>query len=143
MKVIVLQKERMILDLVVRFLDEKYSGSIVGTIDPEEALKILRQEQKRERDVVLITCHYPKTMRDALTIARLVKRTLPGVPVYTYSAIQVRSTGSLALIDGQIRKPIGARNSAGHFATVAQVFSRLADGASADEIKNEFPGMVI
>src|SRR3989344_1087461 len=88
-------------------------------------------------------CHYPKTMRDALTIARLVKRTLPGVPVYTYSAIQVRSAGSLALIDGQIRKPIGARNSAGHFATVAQVFSRLADGASADEIKNEFPGMVI
>ena len=74
MKVIVLQKERMILDLVVRFLDEKYSGSIVGTIDPEEALKILRQEQKRERDVVLITCHYPKTMRDALTIARLVKK---------------------------------------------------------------------
>lgn len=143
MKVIVLQKERMIFDLVARFLNEKYLGAIVGTIDPEEALKSLRQEQKQERDAVLITCHYPKTMRDALAIARLVKRTLPGVPVYTYSAIQVCGTEDLALIDGQIKKPCGARNSAGHFATVAQVFSRLADGASADEIKNEFPGMVI
>jgi len=46
MKVIVLQKERMIFDLVARFLNEKYLGAIVGTINPEEALKSLRQEQK-------------------------------------------------------------------------------------------------
>ncbi len=140
MIVILLQKDQITIDWVRRFVDEEHKDKIIGT---HSLKKVIELVQKWREQAVLVTCHYPDTMWDAIELARLVKHTVAHTSVYTYSIIPISELEEAeGLIEAQIAKPSGSPPSTGYFPKIGALLSRLSDGATANEIKREFPDIV-
>lgn len=133
MIIVLLQKDQIYLNLLLKNLPENITASISETTDP---IRVLNLVSLWKGNCLVVTCHYAGTNLDAHRIADEVKTISPKSQVYAYT---VTPPNEPSLLDGIIHKPTNSEDLRYPFKGLSQVLGALLKGSTPSELKKTFP----